>query len=289
MANQLIEALEPRARLIAEILAQRITDPGPWSGYQRSEPLVGVLQRVGEIKWQRHGFPNSSMTFGFLKVHGINAQTAGKDQVISSDEIERHEDLFQLEKPVKYSETLRHTFTKTKTVEEATEQAWKVSAKASFEAKYGGIGGSVEAAAEYGQKLSRKVANAETVTDEVTKTIEVQGPVTIRWIAERSTDTLVRKWEANVDLDFKLYWVAGPASGAWEWSSYRDVFVPAARGEAPVDQSYSIFASSSDSHDLFEQHPVSDLDIAELEKPLASPIPFTAGFQTVNRQSIKAV
>lgn len=286
MATQLISSLEPRARMIADILASRIPDPGPWAGYQRSEPLVGVLQRVGEVKWMRHGQPSSSMTFGFLKVRGISAQAVGRDEVISTDVLERHEDTFDLQKPVHYTEVLRHSFSRTMNVEEATEQAWKVSAKASFSAKYAGIGGSVEAAAEYGQKLSRRVGESVSVSDEITKTIDLQGPVSVRWIAERSTDTLLRKWEAVPDLDFKLYWVGG--NSAWEWSSFADVFVPAARGEAPVDQSYSIFASSSDSHDLFERYPVPDADIALLQAPLATPIPFTAEYQVINRQSISA-
>lgn len=291
MPNPLITALEPRARHIAGILAPRIPHPGAWEGYQKNEPLIGTLTEANTIQWRRSSVPPDAvygtMVFGFLTVRELSGTQTGQDVVISSNVIERHEDLFQLEKPIKYTETLRHTFSRTSTVEEATEQAWKVSAKASFTAKYGGIGGSIEAAAEYGQRLARKTSESVTMSDEITKTIEVQGPVTIRWIAERSTDTIARHWNVVPDLDFKLYYRSGDSG--WEWSSFRDVFIPAAKGEAPVDPSYSIFAGSSDSHDLFEQHPVPDPDIEELSEPTALVIPFTAEYQTVNRQSIKAL
>ncbi|MCY4668556.1 MAG: hypothetical protein OXC29_11265, partial [Rhodococcus sp.] len=248
---------------------------------------VGTLVRAGEIEWHRHSNPAASMTFGFLKVRGISAQAAGVDRVIASDVIERHEDYFRFDKPVKYTRMLSHTFTKTASVEEATEQAWKVAAKASLSLAYGGVTGAVEASAEYGQKLARKTAESGTTSDTVTTTVELQGPVEVRWVAERSTDTLLRDWEAVPDLDFKLYWRT--EDSGWEWASYADVFVAAARGEAPVDQSYSIFASSSPSHALFADAPVSADDIAALEAALARPIRFSAEYQVVNRASIEAL
>lgn len=291
MASRLINALEPRARLIADILANSIENPGPWQGYHRDEPLIGVLETADSIKWRRAGVsPDAvygTMVFGFLKVRGVSAEADGEDEIIASNVTEHHEDVLSFAKPIKYTETLRHTFSKTMNVEEATEQAWKVSAKAAFALAYGGVTGSVEAAAEYGQKLARKSSESTTISDEITKTIEIVGPVHISWVAERSTDTILRKWNAVPDIDFKLYWRS--ADSGWEWSNYHDVFVPAARGESPVNTDYSIFASSSPSHELFEQHPTSDADIALLESPLATPIPFTATYQTVNRQSIKAI
>lgn len=287
MPSKLITALQPRAQLVAETLATRLPRPGAWAGYHRDEPLVGVLARAGEIEWHRHGDPAAGMTFGFLSVRGMTANVVGDDRVIASDVLEHSEKLYHFDKPIHYSETLKHTFSRTTTVEEATERAWHVAAKASLSVEYAGIKGAVEASTQYGEKLAQKSSEAVTVSDEVTKTIEVNGPVEIRWIVERATDTLLRTYDAAPDLDFKLYFRTGDE--AWEWSSYRDVFVAACRGEAPVDQSYSIFASSSDSHDLFENSPVSDEDIALLEASLTSPVRFSAQYEIVTRERNEAL
>ena len=287
--NPLIEALEPRARLCAEILGNRLPDSGQFKGYTRDEPLKGVLVRANTIEWNREHYSpdHAGMTFGFLSARGINSEPVGTDRVIASNVIERKEDLIVFKKAIEYEETISHTFSRTRTVEEATEEAWEVSAKASLTLAYGGVTGLLEAAAKYGQKLNRKTTDTETVQDTVTKRIKVVGPVEIRWVAERSTDTLLREYDAVPDLDFKLYFVTD--NSAWEWASFADVFIAAANGEAPVDQSYSIFASSSPSHDVFEQHPVPESDIIELRKPLAKPVRFSAEYQTINRQSIKAL
>ena len=285
--SQIVEALRPRAQLVAEILGSRIPNAGSWSGYRRDEPLKGVLQTADTVRWTRIGYDDQSMTFGFLKVLDISAQQAGEDRIISSDVVERHEHLYKFDKPIKYTETLSHTFSKTTSVEEAAKQAWEVAAKVNFSVTYSGVSGGIEASAKYGQELARKSSEAVTESDTVTKTLEIQGPVEFRWVAERSTDTIVRSYDAVPDLDFKLYF-QGKSSG-WEWASFADVFIPAAGGNAPVDQSYSIFASSSDSHDLFDRFPVGGEDLQALESELADSIPFTAKFQTVNRQSIKAI
>ena len=287
--SQLIKSLEPRARIIAEVLSARLPDPGPWAGYQRSEPLFGTLVSAGTVRWIRKGWGKQgpSMHFGFLSVAGITGDKDGEPVVVASNVIERKEDHFQLEKPIKYTETIKHTFTRTQTLEEATKQEWEVSAKASFSAKYGGIGGSVEAAAKYGQELARKVSNSETISDEITKVVELQGPVDIRWITERSTDTLRQSWQAVPDVDFKLYFAT--EDSGWEWTSFKDVLIPALRGEQPVDTGYTIFGGSSDLHDIIEAHPVAEADLEELNKPLPDPVSFDAAFQTVNRQSIKAL
>ena len=285
--STIVEALRPRAHIIAEVLGERLPS-SVWAGYQRNEPLRGLLMKSDEVMWRRYGHGDANpMYFGFLKVRGIDARSTGDTEVISSDVIERHEDNYVFEKPIKYTHTLSHTFSKTTTLEEAKKEAWEVAAKANFSISYSGVSGGVEASAKYGQELSRKAAQSETTSDTVTRAIEIQGPVELRWVAERSTDTLLRKYAAVPDLDFKLYWRTDDS--AWEWTSYADVFVPAAKGEAPVDQSYSIYSSSSPSHDLFNDNPVPPEQIKELELPLANPIPFSAEYQTVTRQSIKAI
>lgn len=285
--SQLVQALTPRAHVIADILSHRLPHPGAWEGYTAAEQLIGTLEKVNEVKFTRPGHPDAKMYFGFLRVKDIDANQTGEDEVVKSEVIERQETLFKLDKPIRYTETLSHTFTHAKSVEEATEQAWKVGAKVHFEAKYGGIGGGVEASAEYGQKLARKTNEQETVSDTITKELMVQGPVEFRWVAERATDWMRRKYNAVPDLDFKLYFQTG--AEAWEWASYRDVFVEAARGNAPVDTDYSIFAGSSESHDMFEQYPVSEEQLSDLDKPLAEPISFEAEFQVVTRQKIEAL
>ena len=92
--SQLVEALRPRAQLAAEILAARIPNAGAWHGYSRVEPLRGVLQTADTVRWTRLGYGDQPMTFGFLKVRGIDSEQAGQDQIVSSNVVERHEHLY---------------------------------------------------------------------------------------------------------------------------------------------------------------------------------------------------
>lgn len=286
--NPLIPALEPRARLIAEILGNRIDDPGQFKGYTRDEPLKGRLVHAGEILWFREQYEgHRGMTFGFLSARGIDSEAVGEDRVIASNVVEKEEKLFELKKAIELEETLTHTFSRIITVEEALERAWEVNVKAALSVSYAGVTGMLEASAKYGEKLSSKVTTQTKEERTVTKRIKVQGPVEVRYIAERSTDTIVREYKAVPEVDFKLYF--GTDLGAWEWASFHDVFIAAANGESPVNTDYSIFASSSPSFDLFDQHPVPAADIEALRQPLVNPVSFTAEFQTVNRQSIKAL
>lgn len=284
--SELIKALQPRAELIAGILADRIKPAGKWEGFRTDEKLVGILERTNEIKWVRE-ITGASMTFGFIAVRSIDGKPRGKEEVLRSDVIERHEDVFDLAKPLKITQELTHTFTRTQTREEAKKQAWEVGAKASFSAGFGSVKGSVEASAKFGQDLETKISSAETVSDTIRKTIEVQGPVKIHWVAERSTDTVQQVWDLIPDLDFKLYWRTD--TEAWEWASFQDVFIPAANGDSPVNTDFSIFASSSPSHNLFEKFPVDPSLIACLRDPVSPSIQFRGEFQTVNRQSIQAL
>ena len=163
--SQLVEALRPRAQLVAEILGARIPNAGAWHGYGRVEPLRGVLQTADTVRWTRLGYGDQPMTFGFLKVRGIDSEQSGIDQVISSNVVERHEHLYKFDKPVKYTETLRHTFSKTTSVEQAAKQAWEVAAKVNFSVTYSGVSGGIEASAKYGQELSQRASDDVRVSE----------------------------------------------------------------------------------------------------------------------------
>ena len=288
--SRLVVALEPKARLIASILSQRIDAPA-WQGYTADEPLDGVLQTSDSVRFHRPGNENAVLIFGFLRATGVDAKTAADDEVVSSDVIERSERLIQFDKPIAYEETLSHTFARTQTAEEATKEAWEVSAKASLSLAYGGVTGALEAAAKYGQELTTKASTSESTSDTITKDFKVQGPVTLRLVAERSVDTLRRKYDAVLHVEAKIYWqdYTEGNSAAYEWADI-ETFALAAAGESPVDPEGSRFASSSpSSYRLFADRPVSDSDVAALTGPLSSPVSFEAAYQTVNRQSLKAI
>lgn len=289
--SKLVTALEPKARLIAAILAQRIPMPA-WQGYHTGERLDGQLRTADTVRFWRAVNPNAVLIFGFLRVVDIDGNPTGEDKIVSSDVIERHERLIQFDKPIKYTETVSHTFSRTQTVEEAAKEAWEVGAKASLSLAYGGVTGAFEASAKYGQELAHKASLSETTSDTISKTFELQGPVTARIVAERSTDTIVRDYEASPNIEAKLYFQdhteGHSGARAYEWTDI-ETFALAAAGESPVDTDYSRFASSSPSYELFAKRPVADVDIEALRAPLAEPVQFQARYQTVNRQSLKAI
>ena len=279
----LIQALRPRAIAVAAVLAPRLPDPGPWTGYRPQEGLTGRLRRPQDrgytlvCEYSRPGHPGADLQFGFLVMTDIKEEHRSDPIIVRKNVIERYQDVIKFAKPIEYSEVIRHTFSRTVTEQEASKTAWEVAAKASLGVEFSGVKASLEVSAKYGRELSRQSAQSQTVTDEVTKSIKVTGPVDLTYEAVRSLNREQRIVTARCDFDAKLYF---QAAGPWEWYTYRSQFLQVAQGLAPDD---------IEAYQYFIERPPADKEIQNLTAPSDKTVQFVVDYDNVVSQELRVV
>jgi len=292
----LVEANMNRAIAIAAILAPRILKPwpgkkpeqkgyedNPWRGYKPEEGLVGHYTSYNTLTYERPSNRHAKLVMGFLSMKDIKQKEISDSIVLSENIIEKYVDEYHFKKAIKYSETIEHTFSKTVSFSEAAKQAWEVAAKVAFSAEYAGIKGSVEASAKYGQELSQSRSESETQTDKVSKTIEIQGPVDIKYEAVRSSSKIRQIIKAVCDFDFKLYFQCPDPKtglGAFEWSMFHSSFLPLASGFAP---------ETENAFYLFDKDLPSDEEIKAITDPSDKIVEFVVDYDNINSQKINAL
>ena len=290
------EALAKRAGLIIEAIAARtvtiqsddgsglkVIDAGHWKGFKAVHPLDGVLESADSIRYTMPGDGHDSAALRLVGLKMTDVQEVERTDVTKTESnvVERHRDVIKFPEGIRYTEQLKHTFSKTVTEQEAAKQAWEVAAKASIGLSYGGITGNIEASAKYANELSRQVGHSETVSDEITKTLEITGPVDLTWEAYRSLDRERRIITARCEFDFAVYLDPGPdRPGSFGWDSFWTGFLPVARREAPeTDFMYQ----------GFRNYPLSDRELDALAEPSGALVRFPVDFDNVQTQHIEAV
>ena len=293
----LVTALKPRAIAIAGVLAPRITKQhghneingdwnyfnNPWKGYTPDEGLEGHLTSSDLLTFIRPGHPHAKLLMGFLKMTDIKESEKSDPIMLHENLIDTYEDIYNFEEAVEYTETIKHTFSKTTTFSQAAKQAWEVAAKASLSVEYAGIKGALEASAKYGQELSTSSSVSTTQTDEVSKTISFKGPRRFKIQAKRSSSKIRVKMKAICDFDFKLYFqTPDPETGlgAWEWTTFQSSFLPLIKGIAPEDENTA---------KMFLEEPVSDKEVDDIAKPSDKVIEFLVDYDNVNNQSLNVL
>ena len=299
----LVEANLARAIAIAKVLAPRISSisgttydgkpysyvDNPWVGFDPREGLEGHLTSSDLLTYQRKSNPQAKLLMGFLKMTNIKEAEKDDPVLIAENIIEEHTDVYNFKKPIKYSETIEHTFSKTETFEEAAKQAWEVAAKASLSVEYAGIKGAFEASAKYGQELSQRHSTSVTQTDKISKYIEIQGPVELKYQAKRSSSKFRQHIKAVCDFDFKLYFqVPDPVTGlgVFEWSNFQTLFIPQIKNFAPEDELknmnvWSVFGGQSNLP--------TEEEIEAIVQPSDKIIEFYVDYDNVNEQSLNVI
>ena len=102
----------------------------------------------------------------------------------------------------------------------------------------------------------------------------------------RSVDKTQRKIKARSDFEFQCSFVSGPSVPPqnhpyyeFNWDSWSE-FVSVCKGFA---------ASDKDLYNLYQDFPVTDEDVTELENPSAQEIEFIASYDNVVSQRINLV
>ena len=292
----LVEANLNRAIGIASVLAPRILKPwpgkqpgqsgyegNPWQGYKPEEGLIGHYTSSDTLTYERPSNRNAKLIMGFLKMTSVKQKEASEPLVLSENIIEKYVDEYHFKKPIKYTETIEHTFSRTVSFEEAAKQAWEVAAKASFSAEYAGIKGAVEASAKYGQELSSRTSQSETHSDKISKTIEIQGPVDIKYEAVRSSSKIRQVVKAVCDFDFKLYFQCpNPTTGLgqFEWTTFQTSFLPLILGFAP---------ETEHAYYLFDNDLPNPTEIHKIKKPSDKEVEFVVDYDNVTSQKLNVL
>ena len=292
-----VDALHGRAERIIAAIVPRIAngikddgsnqpvtwDAGHWVGFKVGDPLVGVLETYNCVRYTRPGGDRNGPAlrlFG-LTMTDVDEVERTEASIIQSNIVERQRYVIKLPENTKYTEQLKHTFSKTVTEGEAAKEAWEVSAKASLNATYAGIGGSVEAAAKYGQELTQQAGTSTTESDEVTRTLEVQGPADFSYEAYRSLDRERKIVTARCEFDCAVYLEPGPDKyGSFGWDSFWTSFLPVARREAPETE--FMYAG-------FHDNPLTDAELNALADPSRALVRFPINFDNVQTKHIQPV
>ena len=282
--NNIVEALHDRMALAAEAMADRVDNPGLWSGYTHLEGLIGRYTRPASlggaptVEYWRPGHDDATITLGFLRMTDIKEESKGAVSIIEDGIEERRTFDASLRSPIRDSRTIEHTFESTESFSESAKKAWEVAAKASLSVEYAGIKGALEVSGKYGEELSRQSSHSQTTRDTIRETFEFEGPIEFRVEAYRSRNRESRVVRARCDFDGKMYWTTGES--AWEFTTYKTQFIPIAKRIAPDD----IYGYRE-----FMRAPLSDCEIAALEAPSGKIVEYVVEYDNVTVEHLKEV
>ena len=112
----LVEALKPRACNTAQEIAGRLPDAGLWAGYKADEGLVGELRLATLLTYHRPGAPKAVLVFRCPRMVGLKHVDWGHAVVLEADVEERFTQDTILKEGIGIKTTLRHEFSKTRTM-----------------------------------------------------------------------------------------------------------------------------------------------------------------------------
>ena len=257
---------------------------GHWSGWNlERDGLKGVLESPDSLRFTRpqDGHDNAALRMVNLRMTSVEEEKRSDPTAIRTNVVERFRQIVHFAKPVKETQVVSHTFSRTVSEAEAAKKAWEVAAKAALSVEYAGIKGSLEVSGKYGEELSRQVSASETRSDTESKTLEIQGPIDLEYEAYRSLDRERRAVTARCDFDFDLYLDPGPDfPGGFGWRSFRTSFLPVVKRIAPETECGYL---------PFMDLPMSDAGIAALEAPSDKLVEFLVEYDNVQTQHINVL
>ena len=291
----LFEANRPRAQMIAAMCAERLPEPGLWAGYTAQERLVGELRRVDQINYWRASAPQAVVVMWNPVMNDLKEVDWGEEQIIESNVIERYASTILLEKPIVYKESVSHTFSKTRTLLEQAKVGAEAAVKASVGAEYAGAKGSLEVSAKIYAEYQRQWGEEAHVSDTVSRDIEVQGPITLSYEAERAVNKTQRLITARTDFTYAIGLIDETGAGVnppriyHTWQSWQE-FLAVVKGLAPRTRA----DRNGNPQDVpmyheFLNRPLQAHQLDQLERPTDGEISFLVEYDNVLHQDIKVI
>ena len=95
----LVEANRLRAQYIAQVLAERLPEPGSWQGYNAGEKLRGVLETPDTLRYWRDNYVDAPLHMGFMEMVDIKEESRSEPTIIERDVLEHHERTLRFDNP----------------------------------------------------------------------------------------------------------------------------------------------------------------------------------------------
>ena len=285
-------ALLGRMALFAQAMAERVPNPGAWSGYRAGEGLVSRLTRPSELggaltaDYSRPGNPAATCAMAWLAMTDVQEETRGPVTVLGEEILESKTIELDIPAGVTERRSVAHELEKVHTwgtaYSNAAKQAWEAGGKASLSIAYAGVTGGVEAFAKYGQEASQSNSghddHSERQKDSDADELTFTGPLKTKLRAKRARRSEQRVVTARCDFDGKVYWTGG--EGGWEFSTYQTQFLPVAMRVAD-DGIYG--------YREFREKPLSDEEIEALARPSDALVSFVVTYDNVLSESLTAI
>lgn len=302
--KSLTEVLEPRARLIAEIIANRIDKDNLWTGYTKTEPLEGELRETpsGEkfVQYWRKvtpEYPRAVISFDNINLKDVVSVKVG-EKIVTRNELggqtenndereERFEGKVVVPEGVEYKQDISHTFQKTTSLSEAVKLGAEAAVKATVKAEYEGIGGSLELAAKITAEYDKTMGEGETVSDTITRTLDFTKPGTYTYEAVRTIEDFEREITATTNFDHGVHFLDERAEDGSErrdeprfidygWRSLED-FLAVAQGLAPNNEAM---------YHAFQAHRANEEEVGEIKHNGYGTVSYIAHYNSVKHQDI---
>lgn len=286
------EVLKPRARLVAEMVAQRADKESVWTGYVADEELNAELRddhKGGKfVHFSRKGNQRAVMIFWGVTLKDVKDITVNEPVPVNINVEERFRGEITVADGTTFSQRVSHTFSKTTSLSEAIKLGAEASVKATVGAEYAGISGSLELAAKITAAYEKNWGKSETTSDTVEQTITVDKAGTYEYEAVRSLDNMQRDIIATTSFSHSIAFIDERAIDGsdrddmprflrYEWRSLEE-FIAVAQGLATSDT--ALYHQFKDNKPNLEE-------IKSLRDSGCGTVQYTAEYDHITNQDIE--
>lgn len=289
LANQLGPRTGMAVGFAMERSAPAANPASPWYHFTSTTGLVGEQVDDTTIVYKRFkggtSYANAVVDDGAQVVlrnlqlaDGMDVQL-GPLVTISSDKVERFEDVIDIDEGTTLDRTISHTFAKLHSFQEQNNVAMTAAIEAvagwkSGEA--GGFEGSVKVSLAVNVAHNKQTTDTETETDMVSVVAHIVGPWRGKYIATRSTDRVSQTITTRPSFEHQVeVWESGRK--VFEWNSF-DELKSVLMGEAPTNR---------DLARQFLNNPISGSEFRSIEHYLLPEIRWAVVYDSFNRSDIR--
>ena len=310
----LVEALTPRACKVAELVADRIPDPGLWRDYRAGEGLRGELRLSTLLTFHRPSQPHAVLVFRTPRMTGLRQVDWGEPVVLQANVGQRYNSHILLDQPVDYRKELSHTFAKTQSLIEQVKAGLEATLKVGGEVgTQGGIHGvtakvyaelTAKLYGEYQRQWGGSTTESDTVTDEFTRTVTAEelkgGPVRIDYEAVRTLNREERTIRADCDYEHSVELIderqgLKPDNRPFlqlvceSWGQFRNVLQGFAPRHREVERDGRRRLVETGFYDEFIHDPIRGPRLERLSAPAAGAIELLVRYDNVLKQDIRII
>ena len=239
MPESLPDALRSKVQWLAHFVAYRHPRPGAWYRFSPSihNYLRGELQPDNSILYQSTAHSGAMLVLSDLRLDDLADFDWGSETKLRSDVQERYTEILNISEGVTYDDTVSHTFSKTKSLQEQAKVGAELALKSYAEVGGAAMGAKAgaEATAKVSAEYGRQWGESETHSDTISRHVNIVGPWQGVYEAVRSVDKMRRTIRTRAVFEAAISIRSGNRV-LCEWKSFAE-FLAVAQGLAPNDRS----------------------------------------------------